>query len=117
MAFNLVVYFIAYLFSGGEHDGVLLLGEVGQSHVPLALEADVSGEAVRCGLACGLSGDGIDVGNIDLDTGVVLGLDQSVSVAAFSRDVKVNVFSNLVLHGDFGFVVFENCDGTVAGRE
>jgi hypothetical protein len=91
---------ISNLFLSSKHNGIILLCQNRKGHVTLGLESDVSSQAVRCGFTSGNTSGGVDIGNIDLHTGMVLGFDNSVSVRALSWHVKIDVFSGFVLHVD-----------------
>ena len=83
-----------------QHSNILLLYQIRQCHISFGLESDVSGQAERRGISSGNSSYGVNIGNIDLNTGVILGLDQLVCPRAFSGDVQVHVLSGFVLHGN-----------------
>jgi hypothetical protein len=66
------------LCSRSNHYGIVLRCQRRQRHISLRLESDVSSKAVRSGLASCYTGDGINIGDIDLDTRMILSGDQSV---------------------------------------
>lgn len=90
---------------GSKGGGIALSDQFCQSHVSFTLEANVSSQAERCGIPSGNTSDGVDIGNIDLDSSVFLGGDQSVGPGAFTGDVQVHVDTVFVLHCDGNLLV------------
>ena len=77
---------------------ITLSNNITQSHISLTLVPDVSVQHVGLGLAGVKASSRVDVPHIDLDSSMVLGTNQPVSVAAFSGDVEIHVLSGFVLH-------------------
>lgn len=59
---------------------------------------DGTRDGIGLGLALDDSSVGINIGNVDLDGSMILGIDESAGSRALSRDVQVNDDALVVLH-------------------
>lgn len=95
-------FFVLYLSLGGPDvlEETIALGQAVQGIVALTHGTDEAAQSVDVVLA----GDGtaslVDLGNVDLDRAVVLGLDDAVGGAALARDVTAE--KNVILA--FGYL-------------
>lgn len=81
------------------------LGQSVQSIVALTHRSHETAEGVDVVLSLDLSAVLVDLGDGDLDGGVVLGLDDAVGGAALSGDVQVHNLSLVVFH--LGYLLIE----------
>merc|ERR1719192_396761 len=80
-------------------DDAVLLGQSVDTIIGFTHTTNLTANGVGLEPAGHPSGGLVNVGDVDLDGGVILGGDDAVAGRAFSRDVHIHVFSGFVLHG------------------
>merc|ERR1711915_517357 len=87
-------------FSDVGRKNAVLLGESDEAVVAFAHSADLAADGVSLVIPRHPTGLLVNLGDVDLNRGMITGSDDSVRRGAFSGDVKVDVFSGFVLHLD-----------------
>lgn len=73
-------------------------GEASKTIIRFTHLPDVSADGVSLVLSSHAASSFINLGKVDLDGGMVLGIDDAVGCRALAGHVQVNVFTSVVLH-------------------
>ena len=76
----------------------ILLGQTNDAIVRFSHTADLTADGVHLGGFQHTAGLGVHIDDVDLDGGMILGVDDSVAGRALPWAVQVNEFSGVVLH-------------------